>query len=67
VAGAVAGGIVGNEAGKALNTKPGLAITVDFGNGDIKEIVQPADTMVQVGQVVNVAFRADGVFISAAY
>ncbi|MEM9937859.1 MAG: glycine zipper 2TM domain-containing protein [Pseudomonadota bacterium] len=66
VAGAVLGGLAGNAAGTALGTKPGLAVTVDFGNGDLKEIVQPADLIVQPGQVVNVAFRTDGVFVSPA-
>ena len=67
VAGAVLGGIAGNEAGKALGTKPGLAITVDFGKDEIREIIQPADIAVQIGQMVNVSFRADGVFITPAY
>ena len=52
---------------KALNTKEGLAITVDFGGGDVREIVQPADTPVRVGQTVNVAYRVDGAFISPVY
>ncbi|MGB0263026.1 MAG: glycine zipper 2TM domain-containing protein, partial [Henriciella sp.] len=67
VAGAVLGGIAGNEAGKALGTKPGLAITVDFGKDEIREIVQPADVSVRIGQIVDVAFRADGVFITPVY
>lgn len=67
IIGAVAGGAAGNEAGKALNTKEGLAITVDFGGGDVREIVQPADTPVRVGQTVNVAYRVDGAFISPVY
>ncbi len=66
IGGAVLGGLAGNAAGQAMSTKQGVAVTIDFGNGDLKEIVQAADIAVQPGQLVNVAFRQDGVFVSPA-
>ena len=67
VAGAVLGGLAGNAVGTAAGTREGIAVTIDFGDGQLKEIVQNADIIVQPGQLVNVAFRADGAYISPAY
>jgi outer membrane lipoprotein SlyB len=67
IIGSIVGGAAGNEVGKNVNAKTGLAVTVDFGNGNVREIVQPANVAIRVGQVVNVSYRSDGAFIYPAY
>lgn len=63
IAGAVLGGIAGNMIGQGLGTKQGVAVTVDFDDGNTKAFVQPADIAVQPGQRVNVEFREDGAYV----
>ena len=63
IAGAVLGGIAGNMIGTGLSTKEGIAITVDFDDGNTKAFVQPNDVAVQPGQRVNVEFREDGAYV----
>ena len=67
VAGAVAGGVIGNEVSKAGNTRPGYAYTIDFGNGQLKEIVQGADVYIEPGRRVFVSFGSDRVRVTPAY
>lgn len=66
IGGAVLGGIAGNELGKATGTKQGLAVTVQFDDGNVKAFIQPADTNFQPGQRVNVEFREDGAYVVPA-
>ncbi len=66
IGGAVLGGIAGSEVGKAANTRPGLAYTVRFDSGEVKEIVQGADVFIPAGSRVNVTFRSDGVVVTPA-
>lgn len=61
VAGAVAGGVIGNEISKGANTRQGYAYIIDFGNGDIKEIVQGADVVIAPGTPVYVSFGMDAI------
>ena len=63
IGGAVLGGIAGNMIGTAAGTKQGLAITVQFDDGNVKAFIQPADTNFQPGQPVNVEFRPDGAYV----
>ena len=63
IGGAVLGGIAGNMIGTAAGTKQGLAVTVEFNDGNVKAFVQPADTNIQPGQRVNVEFREDGAYV----
>jgi outer membrane lipoprotein SlyB len=63
IGGAVLGGIAGNMLGTAAGTKQGLAVTVEFNDGNVKAFVQPADTNLQPGQPVNVEFREDGAYV----
>ena len=63
IGGAVLGGIAGNELGKAIGTKKGLAVTVEFNDGNVKAFIQPADMDIRPGQRVNVEFREDGAFV----
>ena len=64
VAGAVIGGVIGNEVGEAANTRPGYAYTIDFGNGQIQEIVQGVDPYIAVGTPVYVSFGEDAVRVT---
>ena len=63
VGGAVLGGIAGNMIGTAAGTKQGIAVTVEFNDGNVNAFVQPADTNIQPGQRVNVEFREDGAYV----
>ena len=63
IGGAVLGGIAGNMIGTAAGTKQGIAVTVEFNDGNVKAFVQPADTNIQPGQPVNVEFREDGAYV----
>jgi len=63
IGGAVLGGIAGNMIGTAAGTKQGMAVTVQFDDGNVKAFVQPADTNIQPGQPVNVEFREDGAYV----
>ncbi|MEP1144286.1 MAG: glycine zipper 2TM domain-containing protein [Henriciella sp.] len=63
IGGAVLGGIAGNMIGTAAGTKQGIAVTVEFNDGNVKAFVQPADTNIQPGQRVNVEFREDGAYV----
>ncbi len=63
IGGAVLGGIAGNMIGTAAGTKQGIAVTVEFRDGNVKAFVQPADSNIQPGQPVNVEFRADGAYV----
>ena len=63
IGGAVLGGIAGNMLGTAAGTKQGIAVTVEFNDGNVKAFVQPADTNIQPGQRVNVEFREDGAYV----
>lgn len=63
IGGAVLGGIAGNMIGTAAGTKQGMAVTVEFNDGNVKAFVQPADTNIQPGQRVNVEFREDGAYV----
>ena len=63
IGGAVLGGIAGNMIGTAANTKQGMAVTVEFIDGNVKAFVQPADANIQPGQRVNVEFREDGAYV----
>ena len=67
VAGAVAGGVIGNEVSKAGNTRPGYAYVIDFGNGQLKEVVQGADVYIEPGRRVFVTFSTDRVRVTPAY
>lgn len=60
VGGAVLGGVVGNEAGKSLGTQRGYAYIVEFDKGDVKEIIQGGDILIQPGTPVNIIAGADG-------
>ena len=64
VAGAVLGGVIGNEVGEAANTRPGYAYTIDFGNGQIQEIVQGVEPAIAVGTPVYVSFGEDAVRVT---
>ncbi|MEL6724654.1 MAG: glycine zipper 2TM domain-containing protein [Pseudomonadota bacterium] len=63
IGGAVLGGIAGNMIGTAAGTRQGIAVTVEFNDGNVKAFVQPADTSIQPGQRVNVEFREDGAYV----
>ena len=63
IGGAVLGGIAGNMIGTAAGTKQGMAVTVEFNDGNVKAFIQPADTNIQPGQPVNVEFREDGAYV----
>ncbi len=63
IGGAVLGGLAGNMAGTALGTKQGMAVTVEFNDGNVKAFIQPADIAIQPGQRVNVEFREDGAYV----
>lgn len=63
IGGAVLGGLAGNAIGTAAGTKQGLAITVQFDDGNIKVFNQVADTAFQPGQRVNVEFRYEGAYV----
>ena len=63
IGGAVLGGIAGNMLGTAAGTKQGMAVTVEFNDGNVKAFIQPADTNIQPGQRVNVEFREDGAYV----
>jgi len=63
IGGAVLGGIAGNMIGTAAGTKQGMAVTVEFNDGNVKAFVQPADSNIQPGQAVNVEFREDGAYV----
>lgn len=63
IGGAVLGGIAGNMLGTAAGTQQGIAVTVNFDDGNVKAFVQPADTNIQPGQRVNVEFREDGAYV----
>ncbi len=63
IAGAVLGGVAGNLIGTGLGTRQGVAITVNFDDGNTKAFVQPSDVAVQPGQSVNVEFREDGAYV----
>ena len=67
IAGAVAGGVIGNEITKAGNTRDGYAYVIDFGNGDLREIVQGADIYIEPGTRVNVSYGTDRTRITPAY
>lgn len=60
IGGAVLGGIAGNEAGKSLGTQRGYAYVVQFDEGDVKEIVQGGDILIQPGTPVNIIAGVDG-------
>ncbi len=66
IAGAVLGGIIGNEVGKGLNTQRGFAYVVEFDSGEVREIIQGDDLLIQPGTAVNVTFRADGATVTPA-
>ncbi|MEM9181373.1 MAG: glycine zipper 2TM domain-containing protein [Pseudomonadota bacterium] len=63
IGGAVLGGIAGNMIGSAAGTQQGVAITVQFDDGNVKAFIQPADANIQPGQPVNVEFRPDGAYV----
>jgi len=63
IGGAVLGGIAGNMVGTAAGTKQGIAVTVEFNDGNVKAFVQPADANIQPGTPVNVEFREDGAYV----
>lgn len=63
IGGAVIGGIVGNMIGVGVGTKQGLAVTVEFADGNVKAFIQPADLAVQPGDRVQVEFREDGAYV----
>jgi len=63
IGGAVLGGIAGNMIGTATGTKQGMAVTVEFNDGNVKAFIQPADANIQPGQRVNVEFREDGAYV----
>ena len=66
VGGAVLGGLLGNAVGRSAGTRQGFAYTVEFGNGEIREIIQVSDAPIAAGTPVNVAFRQDGVVVTPA-
>lgn len=66
VGGAVLGGIIGNAIGRSAGTRQGFAYVVEFGNGEVREIVQASDQGIAPGTPVNVVFRQDGVIITPA-
>ena len=66
IAGGVAGGVAGNEIGKALSKRPGLAYTIRFSTGEVKEIVQGADIYMAPGTPVYVTFSTDKVTVAPA-
>ena len=63
IGGAGLGGIAGNMIGTAAGTQQGVAITVQFDDGNVKAFIQPADANIQPGQPVNVEFRPDGAYV----
>lgn len=67
IGGAVLGGIAGNAIGTSAGTKQGIAVTVEFRDGNVKSFIQPADSNLQPGQPVNVEFRQDGAYVVPAY
>ena len=64
IGGALAGGAAGNALGRAANTFDGLAYTVQFQNGEIREIIQGADVYIQPGTPVSIVFRPDGAIVA---
>jgi len=66
IAGAVIGGVAGSEAGKRLNTRKGFAYMIEFDTGEVKEIIQGADILIQPGTRVNVTFGTDRVRVAPA-
>ncbi len=66
VIGATAGGVLGNEVAKGTNRRPGYAYTIDFGDGQLKEITQGADVYIEPGRRVFVTFYTDRVRVAPA-
>jgi len=60
-AGGVGGAALGSAAGHKLSQRKGLAITVDYGGGQLESIVQePGKDQFQVGQRIRVFTEPDG-------
>ena len=64
VGGAVLGGLAGNAVGRAASTSQGLAYTVQFQNGEVREIIQGDDVYIKPGAPVNIIFRPNGVVVA---
>ncbi|MEO0982886.1 MAG: glycine zipper 2TM domain-containing protein [Pseudomonadota bacterium] len=66
IAGAIIGGLIGNQIGRAANSGTGYAYVIRFEDGDMREIIQGTDILIQPGTPVHVAFRADGATVTPA-
>ena len=68
VAGAVIGGILGSQIEKSANTRPGYAYMIRFEpDGDLKEVIQGADILIQPGTPVYVTFGTDRTRVTPRY